>query len=155
MHFYVDNTQLHLTFPLPSSAYAVSKLVKCIMEVCSCLTDNLLQLNDGKTGVSGDWLQGPAFTSAGHQAHHWWHSNISHSLCSESWRHLESSCSVQSHVKAVCQSACYYLRNIGRIMRYFDPETSRLVVYVLVTSRLDNRNSLLHGAPAHTVLAVQ
>ena len=43
----------------------------------------------------------------------------------------------------------YYLRNIGRIRRYLDPETSRLVVHVLVPSRLDNVNSLLHGAPAH------
>ena len=57
---------------------------------------------------------------------------------------LESSCSVQSHVKAVCQSARYYLRDTGRIRRYSDPEISRLslVVHVLVTSRLDNLNSL-------------
>ena len=68
---------------------------------------------------------------------------------------FKSSCSVQSYVKAVCQSARYYLRNIGRIRRYLDLETSRLVVHVLVTSWLDNLNSPLHGALAHTVLAVQ
>ena len=58
-------------------------------------------------------------------------------------------------MKAVYQSACYYLRNIGRIRRHLDPEASRLVVHVLVTSRLDNLNSLPHGALAHTVLALQ
>ena len=99
-------------------------------------------------GLSGDWLQGPAFTSAGHRAQ---------PLVTQQYRPfillgildaiLESSCSVQFHVKAVCQLARYYLRNIGCIRRYLDPETSRLVVHVLVTSRLDNLNSLLHCAP--------
>ena len=55
----------------------------------------------------------------------------------------------------MCHTASYYLRNIGRIRRYLDPETYRLVVHVLLTSRMDNLNSILHGAPAHTVIAVQ
>ena len=154
-HFYADDTQLYLTFPPPSSAYAVSKLVKCITEVRSWLTDNLLQLNDGKTEFlvigSRDQLSLARVTelTIGDTAIPAVHSARNLGAI------LESSCSVQSHVKAVCQSARYYLRNIGRIRRYLDPETSRLVVHVLVTSRLDNLNSLLHGAPARTVLAVQ
>ena len=60
---------------------------------------------------------------------------------------LESACSVKPHVKALCQSARCYLRNFGCIRRYLDPETSRLVVHVLVTSLEDNLNALSCSGP--------
>ena len=133
----------------------MSKLVKCITEVRSWLTDNLLQLNDGKTEFlvigSRDQLSRARVTelTIGDTAIPAVHSARNLGAI------LESSYSVQSHVKAVCQSAGYYLRHIGCIRKYLDPETSRLVVHVLVTSRVDNLNSLLHGAPAHAGLPVQ
>ncbi len=121
-HFYADDTQLYLTFPPLSSAQAVSDLEKCIAEVRSWLSDNLLRLNDTKTQFlvigSRDQLAltsinsltiGDTVIPAVHSAR-----NLGFIL--------ESSCSVRSHVKAVCQSARYHLRNIGRIRRYLDPD---------------------------------
>ena len=109
---YADDTQLYLTFPPPSSAYAVSKLVTCITEVRSWLTDDLLQLNDRKTEFlvigSRDQLSLARVTklTTGDTAIPAVHSARNLGAI------LESSCSVQSHVKAVCQSTRYYLRNL-------------------------------------------
>ena len=147
-HFYADHTRLCLTSPPPSSAYSLSKLENCISDVRSLLADNLLQLNDGKTEflVIGSRDQ-PALAWVTELAIVDTVTSVVHSSRNLG-AILESSGSIQSHV--LCQ-------NTGCIRRYSDPETSKLVVHVPLTSRLalDNLNALLHGAPAHTVLAVQ
>lgn len=49
---------------------------------------------------------------------------------------------------AVCQSANYHLRNIGKVRKYLDKGATQIAIHALVTSRLDNLNSLLYGLPA-------
>ncbi len=51
--------------------------------------------------------------------------------------------------------APYHLRNIGRIRKYLNTDTTKLVVHSLVTSRLDQLNALLYGVPTHKLQRAQ
>ena len=53
------------------------------------------------------------------------------------------------HVKKICVSCHYHLRNIAKIRSYLSKETSEILLHALISSKLDNCNSLLHGLPKH------
>ena len=53
------------------------------------------------------------------------------------------------HVKKICVSCHYHLRNIAKIRRYLSEETSEILVHAFISSKLDNCNSLLYGLPKH------
>ena len=52
---------------------------------------------------------------------------------------------MESHVKKVCQTSYYHIRNINSIRRILTDESAAILIHALVTSRLDNGNSLLFG----------
>ena len=128
---------------------------KCVTEVRSWLADDLLQLNNGKTEflvigsrdqlalarvtelTTGDTVL-PAVYSA---------RNLG--------AILKSSCSVHSYVKLHVSRLATVSETLEASGGTWSPDTSRLVIHVLVTFRLDNLNALLHRASAHKVLAVQ
>ena len=53
------------------------------------------------------------------------------------------------HVKKICVSCHYHLRNIAKIRRYLSEETSEILVHAFISSKFDNCNSLLYGIPKH------
>ena len=53
------------------------------------------------------------------------------------------------HVKKICVSCHYHLRNIAKIRRYLSEETAEILVHAFISSKLDNCNSLLYGFPKH------
>ena len=65
--------------------------------------------------------------------------------------------SMRQHVNYTCTSwtARLHLRNISRIRRYIHEESCKLVVQLLVTSRLDYSNGLLYGIPKSAVSILQ
>ena len=60
---------------------------------------------------------------------------------------MDSTLSMVQHVSAVCKSAYAHLRNIAKFRRYLTQDATATLVHSLVTSRLDNMNSLLYGLP--------
>lgn len=52
---------------------------------------------------------------------------------------------MSAHVKSLCSSLTYQLRNISRIRRFLDFDTCHLVVRALILSRIDYGNGLLMG----------
>lgn len=154
-HLYADDSQLYLSFSPPSSAAALARMERCIAEVRIWLARNFLQLNDGKTEilVIGSPFQLP-------------HAQITHLTIggmavpvTQSARNLgtllDSNCTLHSQVTAVCKSAWFHLRSIGRIRKFLDFEATKLVVHALVTSRLDSLNALLYGLPSYDIARVQ
>ena len=51
------------------------------------------------------------------------------------------------HVNTIVKSASFEIFKIGKIRRYLDTKTTEHLVHALITSRLDNSNSMLHGLP--------
>ena len=66
-----------------------------------------------------------------------------------------TSVDMEQHVKLVCRSAYFQLRNIGRIRPYLTVQTTRSIINCLVTSRLDYCNSLLQGASQSVLNKIQ
>ena len=54
-----------------------------------------------------------------------------------------------NHVKKICVSCHYHLRNIAKIRKYLSEETSGILVHAFISSKLDNCNSLLYSLPQH------
>ena len=52
-----------------------------------------------------------------------------------------------NHVKKICVSCHYHLRNIGKIRRFLSEETSEILVHAFISSKLDDCNSLLYALP--------
>ena len=58
-------------------------------------------------------------------------------------------------VNAVCQSALYDIKNIGKIRRFLDRDSCEGVVHAFVASRLDLNNALLTGIAEDAVTKLQ
>ena len=52
---------------------------------------------------------------------------------------------MDNHIKNVCKSTYFHIRNLYEIRKILDQDTASLLVHALITSRLDNGNSLLYG----------
>ena len=147
-HLYADDCQLLLTFDPTQSHATVDALERCIAEVRAWLACNFLKLNDEKTEFlaigTKVQLAKADVTSI----------NIGEERIQVSSKArnigavFDSDFGLQPHVSAVCRSAYYHLRNIGKIRKYLDKGAAQVAVHALVTSRLDNLNSLLYGLPA-------
>ncbi|XP_046566240.1 uncharacterized protein LOC124274916 [Haliotis rubra] len=61
---------------------------------------------------------------------------------------FRSSMSPESQALTAARSATFHLRRIGKIRRYLDIDTTKLLVQSYVISRLDYCNSLVSGAAA-------
>ena len=60
---------------------------------------------------------------------------------------LDSNLIMTSYVNNVCRSASYAIYGIGKLRRYLDAENSEKLAHAFITSRLDNKNSILNGLP--------
>ena len=55
--------------------------------------------------------------------------------------------SMLPHVKFVCKTALYHLRNIARIRKFLSVKTTEILVHAFVSSKRDYCNSLLYNIP--------
>ena len=63
--------------------------------------------------------------------------------------------SFKSHVKQVCKTAYFHLRNIAKIRHLLSTSDAEKLIHAFVSSRLDYCNSLLAGCPQTTVKPLQ
>ena len=59
------------------------------------------------------------------------------------------------HVKKICKTSYYHLRNISKIRKYLTEETTEILVLAFISSKLDYCNSLLYGLPKHMISSLQ
>ena len=62
---------------------------------------------------------------------------------------------MKTHVTRVCQTMHFHLRNIGRIRKFIDENTTKILVHAFILSHLDYCNSLLFGIPDSTLARLQ
>ena len=148
VHAYADDTQLYIPFDLndPNDEMSARKQAEdCILEIKSWMSMNKLKLNDKKT----EFL---IMTSKYQQ-----HKIRDHSInvgtatihASKSARNLgivlDDNLCMDQHVKRICQSIYFHIRNVNSIKKILTDETAATIIHALITSRIDNGNSLLTG----------
>ena len=58
---------------------------------------------------------------------------------------FDNTLSMEDHIKNICKSTFFHIRNIHQIRKVLDDDTAANLVHALITSRLDNGNALLYG----------
>ena len=56
--------------------------------------------------------------------------------------HLDSTLSMENHIKKMCQSANFQIRNLSSIRKLLSKDTAEILIHAFV-SRLDNVNQLM------------
>ena len=154
-HLYADDTQIYLA--IKDVTDAISSIQSCTAQIKDWMTVNKLRLNDSKTEVL---LLGPKVQR---NRLHLDSLMVGDSeICvpiTGSIRNLgayfDSDLSMNAHVTKVCQAIHLHLRNIGKVRKYLDFDTTTILVHSLVTSRLDYCNSLRLGVPKQTLNRLQ
>ena len=60
-----------------------------------------------------------------------------------------------SHITQICASSFYYIYNIRRIRKYLSRQSTEILVYAFISSRLDYCNGLLYGLPDYLLNKLQ
>jgi hypothetical protein len=59
------------------------------------------------------------------------------------------------HVKSVCKSSFFHIRNISKIRKFLSSDTTKTLIYAFVMSRIVYCNSLLYGQPKCVLQVLQ
>ncbi len=156
-HLYADDSQLYI-FTEPVQGLidcAVSRIECCVRELRIWLRTHFLMCNSNKTEmlVIGS-------------RHHAGKVHVPRVMVGDSAVHpadsvrdlgaiFDSKMTMDAHVTAVCRSARFHLRNIGKVRRYLTVGACERVIHALVTCRLDINNALLVGLPQHLIGKIQ
>ena len=156
-HMYADDTQILLACPPSYISNGITKLEKCLADVHMWMVENLLKLNPTKTEFivfgSSHMLQKINVSDI--------ELRIDNTVISpsDSVRNLgvlfDSQMTMSPQIKSVCKATMASVRNIGRVRKYLDNDTTKLLVNSLILSKMDYCNSLLHGIPSNKLQSLQ
>ena len=157
-HLYADDTQLYLSFDFtdPSSqAECLDMMQNCVSRIKRWMTSNKLKLNDDKTEViyiSSRFYQDQI--CIGNFAID--NTPIIPASCARNIGVLfDNIMAMDKQVTAICKSAHFHLRNIGRIRKSVTYEATEKLMHAFVTSRLDCCNAILYGLPEMQIKRLQ
>ena len=157
-HIYADDTQLYLSFDLGnpvSQTDAKLKLERCIIEIQDWMKFNKLKLNGDKTEIV---LLSSQFNRREVHIDNIQIGDVDIKP-SSSARNLgvifDSHLTMDIHVRKVCSTAYYHLRNISSIRRSLTRESATSLVHAFVSSRVDYCNSLLSGISKSSLQKLQ
>ena len=156
-HSYADDTQLYITMDHSNNNWrdGLAHIQLCVSEIREWMNQNMLKLNDEKTELI-------VFPSKYKQD---LYNDLSITIgdtvvdCSSQVKDLgvifDRVLSLRQHVSYTSKTCRFHLRNISRIRKYIQQDTSVLLVKSLVMSRLDYSNGLFYGLPKCTVSGLQ
>ena len=142
-HFYTDDTQLYITFKTDSAddaCLAKSRVEHCVEEIDRWMISNKLKLNDDKTELivfSSKFRPRPCLSNVQIGSECIEHSNTVRNLGVL----FDQTLSFGEHVSKLCKSSHYHLRNISKIRKYLDENSTETLVHAFVSSKLDYCNS--------------
>ena len=153
---YADDTQLYLTIsPNHDPTTSLLKLEQCIKDVINWCSANALVCNPSKTEVVHFCSR---FTEAREDI-----GSISINgtkvIPVSSARNLgvvfDKFLDFSSHINAICKSATFSIRNIGKLRKYLNQADTERLVHAFITSKLDSCNSILFGLPSYQIEKLQ
>ena len=158
IHLYADDTQIYITFRTSdniSEEIAIKLVQSCIAAIKVWMLINKLQLNDGKTEfllIASPYFRKTITTT---------HINIEndHVPSSTSARNLgivfDQHMNFEEHIYNIRRSCFQHLKRISDIRKYITEDATKQLIHALITSGLDNGNSLLYGLPTSTISHLQ
>lgn len=146
---YADDTQLYVAFDPEDVDNAISRMESCIRDVRLWMGRHFLKLNEGKTKIivfRSKSIESPRL------------SRVSLEVGDEIVEttpfvlnlgvYMDTHLTMDEHVKRVCQSTWYHIRQVGQLRKYLDRPAIEKLIHAVISSRLDYCNSLLFGVPA-------
>lgn len=155
IHLYADDTQLYTSFKPEESEEALSRLESCIEEIRQWMEQHYLKLNDSKTefvifGTPNDMekISGWSVTIGESEI-------LPSSSARNIGAHMDSKLDMKAQVNNTIKSCYAQIYSISKIRNYLTSHACKTLVHALVTSRLDNLNSLLYGISDHQIRRLQ
>ena len=156
-HLYADDTQLYVAFKtdcLDKMAQCKTSIEQCVCDIDNWMAINKLKLNQDKTEVvliSSRYRPRPPLESL-----QIGNVNVVPTSSARNLGVIFDQCfNLEEHIKSICKSSYYHIRNLAKIRKYIDEESAKIVVHAFITSKLDSCNSLLYGLPQHLLRRLQ
>ena len=139
---------LYLAFEqtIPDQLVSLACIEHCVKEIDTWMLCNMLKLNGEKTELlvlSAQHRPRPEINHLQVANERIQPSNSARSIAVIFDQHM----SLKQNVVSVCKVYFCHLRNISKIRNCLTKSDTEILVYALITSRLDNCNSLLYGLP--------
>ena len=151
--FYTDDTQLYITFNIDSAddaCLAKSRVQHCVEEMDRWMILNKLKLNDDKTQLIVD--------SSKYRPRPYLSNVQVGSECIEQSNNVrnlgvlfDQTLSFGEHVSKLYKLSHYHLRNISKMRKYLDENSTETLVHAFVSSKLDYCNALLIGLQKYQI----
>jgi hypothetical protein len=154
-HVYADDTQLYVSFEDDSDLDLVRvRIENCISDIYRWMLCNGLKLNQDKTIFT---LMHSRFRPCPPLYHIQVGDELIpfSSFATNLGVIFDETLSLEQHIKQVCKSSFFHLRNISRIRKYLTPESTEVLIHAFVSSKLDYCNSLLYGLPKFLLQKLQ
>ena len=68
---------------------------------------------------------------------------------------FDKNLNLEEHVKNVCKSVFYHVKNLWRIRKFLNQEQANIAAHAFITSKLDYGISLMGGAPKYLIKKLQ
>ena len=160
MHGYADDTQIYMSCSTPKDKIPVAedcrRIEMCLHDIHSWMSNNKLKLNSEKTEiiligtrVQVEAMNVSSLSVAGVQV------NISGRPVRNLGVELDPLLSMSAQVNKMVKNSSFHIRNIGRVRRKIFENSAKILVHLLVTSRLDYCNSLLSGISEQSLSKLQ
>jgi hypothetical protein len=156
-HLYADDTQIYIPISQGNEDQQTLMIKNCLNEIKDWMFHNKLKLNDNKTEII---LLGTNQQRANINVDSLELGNAT--ICIESTKairnlgfYFDPDLSMKTQVTRMCQTMHYHLRNIGKIRKFIDEKTAKILVNAFILSHLNYCNSLLFGIPDNTISRLQ
>ena len=133
-------------------AYSVAQVESCVRDIDHWMSCNKLKLKKTELLViSSKYPPRPSLDSIlvgdhrVNQSDQAWNIGVA----------FDETLSLDKHVSSVCKSALFHLWNMAKIRMYLTSDSTKTLVHVYVTCRLDNCNSLLLGSLKYMIQKLQ
>ena len=156
-HFYADDNQIYMTFKssvLGDMELSCDRVEACVRDIDRWLLFNNLKMNSSKTELlilHSRYRPQPSLESV-------IVGNVP-ILATPSARNIgavfDNTMNFEQHIKDICKSAFYHIKNISQVRKYLSIESTKTLVHAFVTSRIDNCNALLYGLPSYLIERLQ